>query len=132
MNGNTSTARRITARTTTTMTSPLSILPHLAPRLSVAGEPLKKPSETPAKQERLRKSGAPFGTPRVEALLESSLHHPTHAAACGHSGHVLFGLGHDDFRGHDEAAYGGGVLQGGARDHGRVGYTGRDEVLVLS
>ena len=36
-NGNTSTARRITVKTTTTMTSPLSILPHLAPRLSVAG-----------------------------------------------------------------------------------------------
>src|SRR5215212_6278396 len=35
-------------------------------------------------------------------------------------------------RGHDEAAYGGGVLQGGARDHRRVGYTGRDEVLVLA
>ena len=36
-NGNTSTTRRIIARTTTTMASPLFILPHLAPYLSVAG-----------------------------------------------------------------------------------------------
>ena len=36
-NGNTSTTRRIIARTTTTMASPLFILPHIAPYLSVAG-----------------------------------------------------------------------------------------------
>src|SRR5918995_3264671 len=36
-NGNTSTTSRITASTPTIMASPLSILPHLAPGLSVAG-----------------------------------------------------------------------------------------------
>src|SRR5829696_4052213 len=47
---------------------------------------------------------------------ESFLHHAAHAATCGHSGHVLLGLGHDNIRGHDEAADGGRVLQRGARD----------------
>src|SRR5215210_5949310 len=79
----------------------------------------------------LRKSGAPCGTPRIEALLESSLHHAAHSAG-GHGGRLFLGLGHDDVRGHDEASDGSGVLQGGARDHRRVGYTGRDEVLVLA
>src|SRR5829696_190397 len=80
----------------------------------------------------LRKSGAPCGTPPVEALQKSSLHHSAHATACGHSRHIFLGLGHDDVRGHDEASDGSGVLQCGARDHRRVGYTGRDEVLVLA
>src|SRR5215218_477499 len=132
-NGNTSTTSRIITRTTTTMASPLFILPHLAPYLSVAGRwPQYIPFETPAKRMGLRKSGAPCGTPPVEALQKSSLHHSAHATACGHSRHIFLGLGHDDVRGHDEASDGSGVLQCGARDHRRVGYTGRDEVLVLA
>ena len=78
--------------------------------------------QTQTKQERLRKSGAPFGTPRVEALLESSLHHATHAT-CWHSGLLLLGLGHNHIRGHDQAAYGSRILQRRARNHRRVGHT---------
>src|SRR5215208_5898231 len=71
------------------MASPLSILPHLAPYLSVAGfTPQYIPFQTQKKQEWLRKSGAPFGTPRVEALLESSLHHAAHSTG-GHGWRLL-------------------------------------------
>src|SRR5215216_5799686 len=88
------------------------------------------PFQTQTKQEPLRKSGAPFGTPHIEALLESSLHHATHSTG-GHGGCLFLGLGHDYIRGHNKAAYGRSVLQRRSRDHRRVRYTGRDEVLVL-
>src|SRR5919112_6377114 len=85
----------------------------------------------PDETRTVEKKRRPFWDAAVEALLESSLHHPTHSAG-GHGGRLFLRLGHDDIRGHDEAADGGGVLQGGARDHRRVGYNRRDEVLVLA
>src|SRR5215203_1950524 len=94
-----------------------------SPSLGGRRSPQYIPFQTQTKQEWLRKSGAPFGTPPVEALLESSLHHAAHSTG-GHGGRLLLGLSHDDISGYDQAAYGGRVLQRRARDHRRVGYTG--------
>ena len=90
------------------------------------------PLRPPRNRNGYEKSGAPFGTPPVEALFESFLHHAAHAAAGWHRWHVLLGLGHDDVRGHDETADGSRVLQRAPRDHRRIGDAGRDEVLVLA
>src|SRR4051812_32707239 len=87
---------------------------------------------------RLNGDGAPRkgAPPNTAFSREAGLHHAAHAAHVGHAAAaavvLVRDLGHDGLGGQDVLGDRRGVLERGARHHGRVDDAGGDEVRVLA